>query len=107
MGADKMWNHRIIQIKPEEYGLYEVIYNDDNEISAHSEKPDIVGASPQDILETLQLMLTDAKKHFNYFFPLEVNEEKILDINQIKFAPFYDEGDIEDFTLSDLTEDID
>ena len=39
-------------------------------------------------------MIADTKKHFNYFFPLEVNEEKILDINQIKFAPLYDESEI-------------
>lgn len=87
-----MWNYRIIKESPESYGLYEVIYNDDGEISAHSEKPEIVGENPQDILEALQLMIADTKKHFNYFFPPEVNEEKILDINEIKFAPLCDES---------------
>jgi|TARA_Y100000289_G_scaffold62654_1_gene72182 hypothetical protein len=102
-----MWNYRIIKDSPESYGLYEVIYNDDGEISAHSEKPEIVGENPQDILEALQLMIADAKKHFNYFFPPEVNEEKILDINQIKFAPLCDESDLEDFVEYKFTEDTD
>ena len=106
MGTN-MWNYRIIKDSPESYGLYEVIYNDNGEISAHSEKPEIVGESPQDILEILQLMLTDTKKHFESFFPLEINEEKILDIHQINFAPLCDESDLEDFVEYKITEDTD
>ena len=87
-----MWNYRIIKNK-KTYGLYEVFYNDDGEIFAHSEEPEIVAESPEDLLESLQLMLKDVKKHFNYFFPCEINEEKILELGEIKFAPMHDEED--------------
>lgn len=80
-----MWNYRIIKDE-NNYGLYEVMYNDDGEIFAHSEEPEIVGESPEDLLESLQLMLKDVKKHFNYFFPCEINEKKILELGKIKFA---------------------
>ena len=97
-----MWNYRIIKNK-KTYGLYEVMYNDDGEIFAHSEKPEIVGESPEDILETLKLMLRDVKKHFSYFFPIEINEEKILELDKIKFAKpceDYDKG--EEITMEEL-----
>ena len=85
-----MWNYRIIKNK-DTYGLYEVMYNDDGEICAHSEEPEIVGESPEDLLETLQLMISDVKKHFSYFFPPEINEEKILEYDKIKFHKFCDD----------------
>jgi restriction endonuclease len=97
-----MWNYRIIKDK-ETYGLYEVMYNDDGEICAHSEKPEIIGESPEDLLDTLQLMLADTKKHFSYFYPPEVKEDKILDLNKIKFSEFckdIDKG--EEITLEQL-----
>ena len=57
-----MWNYRIIKDK-KTYGLYEVMYNDNGEICAHSEEPEIIGESPQDLLETLELMAIDVNKH--------------------------------------------
>lgn len=97
-----MWNYRIIKDK-DTYGLYEVMYNDDGEIFAHSEEPELVAQNPEDLLETLQLMISDVKKHFTYFFPLEINEEKILELDKIKFAkPFKDYDKGEEITLEDL-----
>lgn len=79
-----MWNYRIIKDSDNSYGLYEVIYNDDGEISAHSEKPEAVGESPEDLLLSLRLMLDDAQKSYN----------NILKLDEIKFAPLYDESEI-------------
>lgn len=84
MGANKMWNYRIIQTKSEEYGLYEVIYNDDGDISAHTENPEVIGESPEDLLLSLRLMLDDAQKSYN----------NILKSDEIKFAPLYDESEM-------------
>lgn len=97
-----MWNYRIIKDK-DTYGLYEVMYNDDGEIFAHSEEPELVGENPEDLLETLQLMISDVKKHFNYFFPPEINKEQILELDKIKFAKpceDYDKG--EEITMEEL-----
>ena len=97
-----MWNYRIIKDK-DAYGLYEVMYNDDGEIFAHSEKPEIVGESPEDILETLKLMLRDVKKNFVSFFPIKVDECKILEVDKIKFAKpceDYDKGEV--ITIEEL-----
>lgn len=84
MGANKMWNYRIIQTKPEEYGLYEVIYNEDGDISAYTEKPEVIAESPEDLLLSLRLMLDDAQKSYN----------NILKSDEIKFAPLYDESEM-------------
>ena len=72
-----MWNYRIIKNKDESYGLYEVIYNDEGKISAHSEDSEIIGETPEDILQTLRLMLDDANK--SYY--------NILEAEKIEFAP--------------------
>ena len=88
-----MWNYRIIKNKDNSYGLYEVIYNDDGEISAHSENSEIIGESPQDILQTLRLMLDDANKSFY----------NILEYDKIKFAPLCDESEKKELiTLDEL-----
>lgn len=81
-----MWNYRIIKDSDNSYGLYEVIYNDDGEISAHSEKPEAVAESAKDLLVTLKLMLEDAQK--SYY--------NILEADKIKFAPLYDENELKD-----------
>lgn len=86
-----MWNYRIIQKKKDLYGLYEVFYNDDGEITAHSQDPEVIGESPEDLLQTLRLMLDDANKSYN----------NILEYNQIKFAPLYDENE-EHIEIDDL-----
>ena len=57
-----MWNYRIIK-DGDDYGLYEVFYNEEGEIALHSENPDVVGESVDDIIKPLELMLGDAKKH--------------------------------------------
>jgi len=88
-----MWNYRIIKNKDNSYGLYEVIYNDDGEISAHSENSDIIGESSEDILQTLRLMLDDANK--SYY--------NVLNYEEIKFAPLCDEDEkTEAITLDEL-----
>lgn len=79
-----MWNYRIIQKKKNLYGLYEVFYNDDGEITAHSQDPEVIGESPEDLLQTLRLMLDDANKSYN----------NILKSDKIKFAPMYNESDL-------------
>mgnify|MGYP001478475238 FL=1 len=87
-----MWNYRIIKDK-DTYGLYEVFYNDDGKITAHSEEPEIVGESAEDLLQTLRLMMDDAQK--SYY--------NILKHDEIKFAPMYDEKDFaEEITLEEL-----
>ena len=94
-----MWNYRIIKNK-DTYGLYEVMYNDYGEIFAHSEKPEIIGESPEDLLEILNLMLSNVKKHFDYFFPPKINEGKILELDKIKFAKpceDYEKGEVVTF----------
>jgi|11_taG_2_1085331.scaffolds.fasta_scaffold111277_2 hypothetical protein len=79
-----MWNYRIIKSPDNSYGLYEVFYNDAGEISAHAENEEIIGESPEDIVKSLKLMLSDANKHIS-------QEKKILNLNEIKFAPLCDE----------------
>ncbi len=90
-----MWNYRIIKDK-KTYGLYEVFYNDDGEITAHSEKPEIIGESPTDLLDTLELMIHDVNKHI-------IDGDKILDLNKIKFSEFCKDMDkSEEITLEEL-----
>lgn len=83
-----MWNYRIIKREVEgqadQYGLFEVFYNDEGKISAHAEEPELVEESPESLLTTLRLMLDDAQK--SYY--------KILKYNEIDFAPLYDEEDL-------------
>jgi len=82
-----MWNYRIIKNKDDSYGLYEVIYNDNGEISAHTENSEIIGESPEDILQTLRLMLDDANK--SYY--------NILEYDKIKFSPLLPEEDKQEY----------
>jgi len=94
-----MWNYRIIKDK-KTYGLYEVMYNNDGEIFAHSEKPEIIGESPKDLLDTLELMISDVNEHI-------IHGKKILKSNKIKFAPMYDEKDLgEAMTLEEFKKTI-
>ena len=76
-----MWNYRIIK-DGETYGLYEVFYNEKGEISAHSEKPDTIGESVDDIVKSLELMLGDAKKH--------IKEKPVLEKDKIEFKDLID-----------------
>lgn len=74
-----MWNYRVIKFK-DHVGLYETIYNDENELSAHSEQPEIVGETVQDLRDTLDMMSSDLQKHEN-------DSQQILDGGNIKFHP--------------------
>ena len=90
-----MWNYRIIKDE-KTYGLYEVMYNDDGEICAHSEKPEIIGESPTDLLDTLELMIHDVNKHI-------IDGDKILEYDKIKFSEFCKDMDKgEEITLEQL-----
>ena len=93
-----MWNYRIIKDK-DTYGLYEVMYNDDGEICAHSEEPEIIGESPTDLLDTLELMIHDVNKHI-------IDGEKILDLNKIKFSEFCKDMDKSEVITLDQLDDI-
>ena len=90
-----MWNYRIIKNK-NTYGLYEVMYNDDGEICAHSEEPEMIGASPKDLLDTLELMLDDVNEHI-------INGREILEYGKIKFHEFCKDLDkSETITIEEL-----
>jgi len=93
-----MWNYRIIKDK-DTYGLYEVMYNDDGEICAHSENPEIIGESPTDLLDTLELMIHDVNKHI-------IDGDKILDLNKIKFSEFCKDMDKSEVITLEQLDDI-
>lgn len=97
-----MWNYRIIKNK-DAYGLYEVMYNDDGEIFAHSEEPEIIGENPKDLLDTLELMIHDINKHI-------IDGKEVLQIDKIKFAKpceDYDKGEVITFEeLDNLLKDL-
>jgi len=89
---NNMWNYRIIKDK-NSYGLYEVMYNDDGEIFAHSEEAEVIAESPEELIETLNMMLSDANK----------SKENILIYDQIKFAkPCEDFDESETITIEQL-----
>ena len=91
-----MWNYRIIK-KENDHGLYEVFYNDDGKITAHTDKPILVEESPEDLLDSLRLMLDDAQK--SYY--------KVLEYGKIEFAPLYDEKDLsESMTIEEFESEI-
>ena len=97
-----MWNYRIIK-DGETYGLYEVFYNDDGEISAHSEKPDTIGESVDDIIKSLELMLGDAKKHQGSD---KMDNILVLEKDEIEFKDLYDpEEKLESIDIEDLNLD--
>jgi hypothetical protein len=99
MGDNIMWNNRIIK-DADGYGLYEVFYNDDDEICAHSEKAEMYGDSIEEIISSLEMMIKDAKKH-------QENNELILKKDEIQFKDWYDPKmesshiDIEDLNLDE------
>ena len=93
-----MWNYRIIKKSEDNYGLYEVFYNDDKEIFAHSENPEVWAESPSELIEQLSMMLSDA---------IRCKDDE-LELGKIKFAPAYEEGDLsEAMTLEQFKKEID
>jgi hypothetical protein len=91
-----MWNYRIIK-DADTYGLYEVFYNDEDEICAHSEKAEIYGDDVEDIVKTLELMLGDAKKC--------QKKDSVLEKDKIEFKKFWD-GDKEELITYEI-DDLD
>jgi len=75
-----MWNYRVIR-KGDEYGLYEVFYNDKGKISAHAENPDLVGESVEDLLASLSNMKKDILRTMN-------EPDRVLDFGKIEFSDF-------------------
>ena len=75
-----MWNYRVIKFD-DHVGLYEVIYNDQGEISGHCEKPEVVGDTVEELGDTLKLMLHDYER------------SDVLDGEKIEFAPLVDPDD--------------
>lgn len=87
-----MWNYRVIRFQDKDtedvtYGLYETFYNDQGDICAHAERPEIVGETLQEIGDCLKMMQTDYNKHRRD--PLLV-----LDGNNIQFAEMSDYDDV-------------
>ena len=91
-----MWNYRVIR-KPAgnefSYGLYEVMYNDDGKIFAHSEEPEKLSGYEdlEDLLKSLSLMVSDIEKHVS-------KEKDVLDYDDIEFHPCDADGDSEEYT---------
>jgi len=59
------WNYRIVYHKApnrEWYGLHEVYYAADGTVSMVAVKAEVVGESPDEIRESLRMMLADACK---------------------------------------------
>jgi hypothetical protein len=61
------WNYRIIKRKCPKtgeiyYGLNEVFYREKGKLMAFSEKDEVIGNDPDEIVQVLKMMLKDAKK---------------------------------------------
>ena len=61
------WNYRIMKkydphMEEEYHVLTEVFYEKDGTLMAYSEKEEIMGADPEEIVAVLEMMLSDAKK---------------------------------------------
>ena len=81
-----MWNYRIIK-DGDTYGLHEVFYNEKGEIALHSENPDVIGESVDEIIKSLELMLGDAKKHQGSD---KMDNILVLEKDEIEFKDLYD-----------------
>ncbi len=85
------WNYRIIKRTCPETGevyyvLNEVFYRETGELMAFSDEDKIVGDSPKEIIQALEMMLKDAKKD------QPIIEEK--DFNQVKPDYELDDGQL-------------
>jgi len=81
-----MWNYRIIK-DGDTYGMHEVFYNEKGEIALHSENPDVIGESVDDIIKSLELMLSDAKKHQG---SNKMDNILVLEKDKIEFKDLFD-----------------
>jgi hypothetical protein len=75
-----MWNYRVIR-KGEEYGLYEVFYNEEGKISAHAENPDLVGESVEDLLAQVSMMKKDILRTMK-------EPDRVLEFGKVEFSEF-------------------
>ena len=99
-----MWNYRIIK-DGDDYGLYEVFYNEEGEIALHSENPDVVGESVDDIIKSLELMLGDAKKHQG---SNKMDNILVLEKDKIEFKDLFDPNEkLESIDIDDLDKLLD
>lgn len=63
-----MWNYRIMKkhdthMDEDYFVLTEVYYEKDETLMAYSEKEEIMGADPEEIVAVLEMMLSDAQKN--------------------------------------------
>ena len=63
-----MWNYRIMKkhdthMDEDYFVLTEVYYEKDGTLMAYSEKEEIMGADPEEIVAVLEMMLSDAQKN--------------------------------------------
>ncbi len=61
------WNYRIMKkydphMEEDYFVLTEVFYEKDGTLMAYSEKEEIMGQDPDEIIRVLEMMLNDAKK---------------------------------------------
>ena len=62
-----MWNYRIMKkhdphMEEDYHVLTEVFYEKDGTLMAYSEKEEMMGQDPDEIIRVLEMMLEDAKK---------------------------------------------
>ena len=68
------WNYRIIKRhgetfskEDEYYVLTEVFYKESGEVMAFSDKENIIASSPKEIVDILEMMLSDVKKYHELY----------------------------------------
>jgi hypothetical protein len=99
-----MWNYRIIK-DGDTYGLHEVFYNEKGEIALHSENPDVIGESVDEITKSLELMLGDAKKHQG---SNKMDNILVLEKDKIEFKDLFDPNEkLESIDIDDLDKLLD
>jgi hypothetical protein len=86
-----MWNYRILSYPGKDkseayYGLVEAIYNESGGLCAHDEEPILTGESPNDILESLNLMINDVKLHCQ-------DSSIVLDVDAIVYESFFEDDE--------------
>ena len=75
------WNYRIMKRKCPEtkeiyYALNEVFYKKNGNLMAYSERDDIVGDSPEEVIKVLEMMLNDAKKNRPILLEKDIKKKK-------------------------------
>jgi len=97
-----MWNYRVLSYPSKDplnarefgqdrhgegyFGLVEAVYNEAGGLCAHDEVPIITGNSPDEILESLNIMLGDVKRHCQ-------DSSIVLNVDKIVYESFTSDGD--------------